>query len=370
VASASLGAGALTMDGTAILLCGTDYRTDSGKTAHGLVRGGERYRVVGVVDSGCGGQDAGVLLDGVPRGIPIFASLAGALAGLSVRPDFAVVGVATSGGRIPPALRETLAQAIDAGLSVVNGLHEQVAEDPALAAAARLRGVSITDVRRPRPLAELHFWTGAIRDVAAPRIAILGTDCAIGKRTTARLLTEACRSAGMRAEMVFTGQTGWLQGGRWGFVLDATPNDFVSGELEHAIVSCAREARPDVILLEGQSALRNPSGPCGSELLLSAGAKAVILQHAPARAEFEGMEGMGCPIPPLEDEIELIARYGARVIGIAVNTHGIPAIDRSGVRDSIESRLRIPAVCPLEDGPAGMERLAAAVREHVAAPRT
>ena len=352
------------MDGTAILLCGTDYRTDSGKTAHGLVRGGDRYRVVGVVDAGCGGQDAGVLLDGVPRGIPVFASLAQALSGLPARPDFAVVGVATSGGRIPPALRETLAEAIDAGLSVVNGLHELVAEDPALASAARLRGVSITDVRRPKRLADLHFWTGAIREVEALRIAVLGTDCAIGKRTTARLLTEACRAAGMRAEMIFTGQTGWLQGGRWGFVLDATPNDFVSGELEHAIVSCAREARPDAIFLEGQSALRNPSGPCGSELLLSAGARAVVLQHAPARAEFEGMEGMGYPIPSLEDEIALIARYGARVIGIAVNTHGIAEAEREGIRSEIEARLGIPTVCPLEDGAGGMARLAAAVRAH------
>ncbi|MEO8431300.1 MAG: DUF1611 domain-containing protein [Acidobacteriota bacterium] len=346
------------MDGTAIVLCGTDFRTDNGKTAHGLVRGTDRYRIAGVIDPSCPGEDAGVLLDGVRREIPVFASLREALAGLPERPDYAIVGVATSGGRIPPNLRADIAEAIDARISIVNGLHELVSEDPELAAAAARRGVSITDVRRPRPLSELHFWTGEIRSVAAPRIAVLGTDCAVGKRTTARLLTESCRKAGLRAEMIFTGQTGWLQGGRWGFVLDATPNDFVSGELEHAIVSCAREARPDVIFLEGQSALRNPSGPCGAELLLSAAARGVILQHAPARLEYEGLEEMGFPIPPVEDEIDLIGRYGARTLGVALNTHALGK-EAAAIRGDLEARLGIPVVLPLEEG---VERLTRAVR--------
>ena len=336
------------MDGTALVLCGNGYRTDNGKTAHGLVRGTERYRILGVVDASCASEDAGVLLDGRPRGIPVFASLPAALASLPERPRFAVVGIATSGGRIPAELRAELAAAIEAGFSIVNGLHELVGDDPELAAAARRKGVELVDVRRPKKTTELHFWTGEIRSVRAPRIAVLGTDCAVGKRTTARMLTEGCRAAGMNAEMIYTGQTAWLQGGRFGFILDATPNDFVSGELEHAIVSCAAETLPDVIFLEGQSALRNPSGPCGSELLLSAGARAVILQHAPARLEFEGLEGMGYPIPAPEEEIELISRYGARTIGVALNTHGLAESGR--VREELERRLRIPVVCPLESG--------------------
>ena len=58
--------------------------------------------------------------------------------------------------------------------------------------------------------------------------------------------------------MIYTGQTGWLQGGKYGFIFDSTLNDFVSGELEHAILTCYEETNPDVILIEGQSALRNP----------------------------------------------------------------------------------------------------------------
>ena len=92
---------------------------------------------------------------------------------------------------------------------------------------------------------------------------------------------ESLRRRGKQAEMIYTGQTGWMQGSPYGFIFDSTVNDFIGGELEKAVLTCAREAKPDYILLEGQSALRNPSGPCGSEYLLSANAKGVILQHAP-----------------------------------------------------------------------------------------
>src|SRR4029453_16608329 len=96
-----------------------------------------------------------------------------------------------------------------------------------------------------------------------------------------RFLLEACRAVGLATELIFTGQTGWMQGAAFGFILDSIPNGFVLGELGDAIVSCWKATRPELILLEGQSALRNPSGPCGSEFLLSGGARGVVLQHAP-----------------------------------------------------------------------------------------
>ncbi|MGH9369102.1 MAG: DUF1611 domain-containing protein, partial [Thermoanaerobaculia bacterium] len=212
---------------------------------------------------------------------------------------------------------------------------------------------------RKRP-EELHFWSGEALSLPTPRIAVLGTDCALGKRTTTRMLVEACRGAGLRAEWLYTGQTGWLQGARYGFILDATANDFVSGELEHAVVSCARALSPDVIFLEGQSALRSPSGPCGSELILSAGARGVVLQHAPGRHFFDGLEERGCVVPPLEEEIQLVRLYGARTLALALNGEGLAPEALSAERDRLESRLRVPVALPLEEG---VGRLLPAIRE-------
>jgi uncharacterized NAD-dependent epimerase/dehydratase family protein len=350
------------MDGTALVLCDGFFATSNGKTAHGLVRGSERYRIVGVIDSPTAGRDAGEVLDGKPRGIPVFASLSEALARLPEKPGFAIVGVATSGGVFTRGLRTALLEAIESGLSVVNGLHHLAADQPGLAEAARRRGVTITDIRRPKKPAELHFWTGEALRVRAPRVAVLGTDCALGKRTTTRMLAAAARKAGIRAEWIYTGQTGWLQGAPFGFVLDATANDFVSGELEHAIVSCARQLDPEVIFLEGQSALRNPSGPCGSELILSGGARGVVLQHAPGRHHFEGLEELGCSIPPVAREIELIRDYGARVLAVALNGEGLAPGRLTAERDGLERELGIPVALPLEEG---VERLLPALREYL-----
>jgi uncharacterized NAD-dependent epimerase/dehydratase family protein len=350
------------MDGSALVLCDGYYRTPNGKTAHGLVRGTARYRIVGVVDSSSAGNDAGELLDGNHRGIPIFAGLREALAHLPERPDFAVVGVATSGGRFTPGLRALLLESVGAGLSVVNGLHEFVSEDHELARLARERGVTLTDVRKPRPSRDLRFWTGEIGSLRAPRVAVLGTDCALGKRTTTRLLAEACVQSGLRAEWIFTGQTGWLQGAPFGILLDSLPNDFVSGELEHAILSCARGLGPDLILIEGQSSLRNPSGPCGSELILSGGARGVILQHAPARRFFEGFEQEELPIPPLSEEILLIRLLGAETLGLALNGEGMSRAELERSRQEIEQDLGLPVALPLEEG---VSRLVPALREFV-----
>jgi hypothetical protein len=151
-------------------------------------------------------------------------------------------------------------------MALVNGLH-QPADDPELAGIARDRGARIIDIRRPRPTAELSFWSGEVLGLATPRIAVLGTDCAIGKRTTCSLLVDACRRGGLRAEMVYTGQTG---GSRHPprFILDATLPDFMCGE------SSGDPRLPARLTGDHPSrggGARNPSGPCGAEFILAEG---------------------------------------------------------------------------------------------------
>lgn len=353
--------------GGALLLAEGLFRSVFAKTSHGLVRGPSRWPILGVVDSSCAGADAGELLDGRRRGIPIFASLEQARAELaaagSAPASHAVIGVATVGGVLPAAIRHCLEEALRAGMTVVNGLHHLLGErEPALVALAERFGGAIIDIRRPPPAHRLHFWSGRVLELDVPRVAVLGTDCALGKRTTAGLVRQALERRGLVAELIFTGQTGWLQGYAYGFILDATPNDFVCGELEQAIVRCARESKPDVILIEGQSALRNPSGPCGAELLLAGAVSGVILQHAPDRVYFEGLEEAGYAIPTLESEVALIAHYGVPVLGVGLHAplgaddEGREALEHRRAR--LEESLGLPVTLPLED--AG-ERLATQV---------
>ena len=202
------------MKEAAVVLANGMFMTSNGKTAHGLVRGSERFRVVAVVDPAIAGRDAGEALDGRPAGVPVVATLDEAITLEDALPKWCVVGIATHGGKLLPELHTLILEAIGKGLGIVNGLHDAASDDAEVAAAAKARGVELIDLRKPKPKHELHFWKGDVYRVRAPRLAVLGTDCALGKRTTTRILVEAMNRAGVRTEMIYTGQTGWMQGAR------------------------------------------------------------------------------------------------------------------------------------------------------------
>ena len=231
----------------AIVITGGFLEGNSAKTAHGLIRGKERFNIVGIIDETHAGKDAGEVLDGKNRGIPIYASISDFAHQSTWPATYCIVGVATKGGVIPESMRNSLMQALEHGYGIVNGLHEYVSDIPALANLAKAKGLEVIDVRKTKKFKDLHFWTGKIKEVKCPKIAVLGTDCAMGKRTTTRFLMQAMREAGYKAEMIYTGQTGWMQGAKYGFVFDSTLNDFISGELEHAVHTCYKETNPDII---------------------------------------------------------------------------------------------------------------------------
>jgi uncharacterized NAD-dependent epimerase/dehydratase family protein len=323
--------------------------TSDAKTAHGLIRGTERFNIIGLVDGEANaGKDAGVLLDGKHRSIPVFATMEAAIEQLE-KVDYLIIGVATVGGILPKNMLALIYDAVKKGISVVNGLHEYLNEKADLVAIAANTGAALIDVRKPKSRADLHFWDGAIFNVTAPIVAVIGMDCAMGKRTTARMLKQACLTEGMKAEMIYTGQTGWLQGGQYGFIFDSTLNDFVSGELEHAIVSCWKDTQPDILFLEGQSALRNPSGPCGLELLISGNAKHVVLIFAPKRKYFDNEAHWG-EIPSVASEIEIIEKLGSKVIAVAVNTENCTDEEAFDFQKEYTASLVLPVLLPIQEG--------------------
>src|SRR6185503_7521719 len=110
-------------------------------------------------------------------------------------------------------------------------------------------------------------------------------------------------AAGCRTALVGTGQTSWMQGVRYGLIMDSLVNDFVSGEIEHQVLRAFREERPDVIVVEGQGCLTHPAYPGGFEILAGARPEAVVLQHAPARRHYDGWDGFPLAGPERERRI-------------------------------------------------------------------
>src|SRR5256885_2556463 len=186
-----------------------------------------------MIDHTKAGRDAGEVLDGKPNGIPIVATLREAIDRRA--PQTLIVGVATFGGYIPQEYRPILREAIESGLNIVAGLHEYLSEDPEFVKLAAAHGVRLIDVRKPRPIRESKQFSDLSRKLPCVRIPVLGTDGAIGKRTTALLLTNALNKEGIAATFVATGQTGLIQGSAYGVPLDSIKGDFMVGELEAEI---------------------------------------------------------------------------------------------------------------------------------------
>jgi uncharacterized NAD-dependent epimerase/dehydratase family protein len=339
-------------EGRAIVYCEGAFGTPNGKTAHGLVRRTRRYRVLSVVDSRHAGRDAGEVLDGAPCGIPVWDGLEQAIAKAHETTGAAthfVVGIAPDGGRLDDAARETVKLAIRHGLHVDCGLHDFLGDDPEIAALAARHQVRIRDVRKPPPRDELHFFSGKIADVESFRVALLGTDSAVGKRTTAWILTEALQAAGHTAEMIGTGQTAWMQGVRYGIILDSLVNDFVSGEIEHVVWRCWKEAAPEFMVLEGQGSLMNPAYPGGMELLAAGRPHVVVVQHAPARTHYDGFPGH--PLHPLELQIRAIELLSERkVVAVTINHENLTPTQAREACRSIREATGLPTVDVLLDG--------------------
>ena len=332
------------------VLIATDnlFLTNNAKTAHGLLRGSKRFHVLAVLDEENKHADAGQLLDGNNRNVPILGTIDEAIKQFKTI-DYLVVGVATVGGILSASLLQIIREAIRNGIGIVNGLHDQLQERKYIALLASQNKVELIDIRKPKTPKELHFWSGDIFKVKAPIVAFLAMDCAMGKRTTANLVVEECLQHNQNAHMIYTGQTGWMQGHKYGFIFDSTLNDFVSGELEHAITSCWKEATPDLIILEGQSSLRNPSGPCGLEFIISGNATQVVLIHAPKKKYFDDDPLWG-EIPSVASEIDIIEKFGTTVIALALNTSGLSKQEALSYKASYQKTLDIPVVLPLEEG--------------------
>ena len=326
---------------TAIVYCEANFGAINGKTANGLVRHSELYKILSVIDSEKAGLDAGVVLGEPPKAIPICRDLADALASAGTTPGYFIFGMAPASGRLSSRDREVLLEAIDLGMNIVNGLHEFLTDDPEFVAASAARNVKILDVRKPRAKESLRTFSGRIAEVTCPRIAVLGTDCSVGKRTTAIVLTRALNDCGIKAVMIGTGQTGLIQGARYGVALDAVPSQFCAGELEATIIEAFEAEKPDVIIVEGQAALSHPAYATSAFILRGACPDGVLLQHAPGRAHRCDFEHMAMPEPA--NEINLIQTFSdTKVIGLTINHENMTDADVSAAIVRYEDELGIP----------------------------
>jgi uncharacterized NAD-dependent epimerase/dehydratase family protein len=291
-----------------------------GKTMRGVLR----YRgedVVAVLDSTRAGE--------AEQGVPILADVAAAL---PLRPTAALVGVATQGGRFPPAWRDLLRDCIRSGIDIENGLHQFLAEDPEMSELARAFGVTLTDLRRAP--ADLDVPTGANLELPGKTVLTVGSDCAIGKMTVSLELDRVAHSRGIASEFVPTGQTGIAIAG-WGISVDAVVADFIAGATERLVVEGSKRGG-DLLLVEGQGSISHPAySGVTLGLIHGSAPHAFVLCHMAGSTEVEGYPGY--PLLSLAELVSLheaisLTRRRAAVACIALNTRHL---DDAAARDAV-----------------------------------
>jgi uncharacterized NAD-dependent epimerase/dehydratase family protein len=258
-----------------------------------------------------------------------------------------VIGVAPTGGALNPDWETTLANALDAGLDVVSGMHAPLASLPKLGNAAYRSGSRLVDVRRPPD--ELPVASGRRR--SGRRLLTVGTDCCVGKKYTALALHRALRRAGVNATFRATGQTGIMISGA-GIPLDAVPADFLAGAAE----CLTPDNEPDHWdVIEGQGSLFHPAYAAVTlGLIHGTQPDGLVLCHEPARTVLDDFPNF--PVPDLAIcmkrylEAARLTNPDARFVGVSLNTAGLGAAERESLLERTAAETGLPCVDPIAAG--------------------
>ncbi|MGL4605979.1 MAG: DUF1611 domain-containing protein [Eubacteriaceae bacterium] len=339
----------MNMNNKALIYCEGYFGSSDGKTANGLIRHSKKYDIRCIIDSTKTGFDSGNILDGISNGIPIYRDLAMALNCLDETPKYFIYGIAPNEAFLSTPERRILLKAMSLGMNIVIGLQEFISEDLEFIAQAKEFNVKIFDIRKPLAKRYLHLFTGEILKVKVPKIAILGTDCAIGKRTTAMLLAKALRNKGLKVSFIGTGQTSIIQGEQYGVALDAIPSEYMAGEFENAILEAYHHEDPDVILYEGQSSLSHQAFISSCAIIRGGKPNAIIMQHPPKRKVRVDFPYLQMPTP--RSEIDLLECFSkSKVIAITINHENMTTNEIKETIAHYEMKYHLPTTDVLTTG--------------------
>lgn len=319
----------------------------SSKTANGCIRYTPE-QVVAVLDTTQAGRTAEEVL-GFGGAIPVVGTFE---EGLARAPNALLIGIAPTGGQLPPNWRDWIARALEHRLPIWNGLHSFLGDDPEFADLSQRYATPIHDLRKPPH--DLPVSSGrVVREVEATVVLTVGSDCNIGKMTASLQLRDELRRRGERVAFAGTGQTGILIEG-WGIAVDAVVADFIGGAAERLVLEAAENA--DIIMVEGQGSLIHP-GYSGVTYGLIHGSMphAFVFCHQPSRAHVD--KNPWVPIPPLRDLIALHENVmqhlrPAPVIAIALNTHDMTDADARAVIARTAKETGLPTSDPVRYDPA------------------
>lgn len=307
----------------------------SGKMGFGLMRF-SKHPIVCVIDSRFQGQTVAEAVN-LPYNIPVVGSVEEAL---EKQAELLALGIAPSGGKFPDDWESSISKALELGLSLINGLHDDLNSR----FGHLLKNNRIWDVRKPKPRYPIARAKAA--QTKNMRILMIGTDMAVGKMTAGLELYAALRAKGIQVGFVPTGQTGISIMGH-GIPLDAIKVDQASGAVEEAVLE---QADKEVVIIEGQGSLANPGSTATLPLLRGSQATHLILCHRGGQTHLQHPQDR-IPFPALNQFIALNEAVAgvcgsltpALTLGVCLNSKGMKDADALAQLQEIERQTGLPA---------------------------
>lgn len=308
-----------------------------GKMGYGVIRYSPNP-VVCVIDSTQAGKMVSEVVEGLPRDCPVVATVEEAR---QLGAEVMVLGIAPSGGRIPEPWMSDIERAVKVGLSIVNGLHDELERH---FASLLDTGANqwVWDVRNPGPDPELS--DGEVAELGNKRVLLVGTDMAIGKMTAGLEIYRWLREKNPSTAFLATGQVGITITGR-GIPLDGHKVDHACNAVAQLVMSAAEE---EVVFIEGQGSLLHPRSTSTMPLLRGSCPTHLILCH---RAGMEYLDQMpSVKVPPLGELIDLYESLAAAcgafprpsTIGIALKTDHLSDEDAKRAIADLEDEIALP----------------------------
>ena len=300
--------------------------------------------IVGIIDSNHAGRNINQEYT-IDRDIPIYKKLDQVI---DHGAEVLILGIAPSGGKIPDTWHYVIKEALNSGLSIINGLHDCLG--PSFSNLIQNPTQWIWDVRVPQFTPKIA--SGRAAKLTNKRLLMIGTDMACGKMTAGLEIYRWAQNNQIDTAFVATGQIGITLMGS-GIPLDALKVDHACGAVEQMVVNHSERS---LVVVEGQGSLLHPGSAATLPLMRGTCPTHMILCHRADKTTLRNPESI--KIPDLRDFIALnetlasvAGTYGnPKVVGIALNTVKLPYKEAKKYIINLESELKIPVTDVLRFG--------------------
>ena len=310
--------------------------SDYGKMGMGVIRYLQNP-IIGIIDKSHAGKKMNELFQ-FSGPIPIYESLQQVE---DKEIEVLILGIAPSGGKSPDSWVSVIDEALEMGLSIINGLHDLL--QPQWQHKIKFpKKQWIWDVRVPQftpPIA-----SGKAAKLNNKRVLFVGTDMAIGKMTAALELYQWLINENQNVGFVATGQIGITITGQ-GIPLDAFKVDHACGAVEKAVME---QSKKNIVLIEGQGSLLHPGSTATLPLMRGSSPTHLILCHGARKTHLRSPKEVAVPdlksfIMLHENLCSVIGTYPeAKVVGIALNTSDLTDSSSKATIAQMEDEIKLP----------------------------